>query len=293
MLNLFLYATVVGIGGGSIMKLSTDYLNKHASKNPQKIALIDHKQKISYGQFRQDLCKVIDVLQGYNLQKDSRVAIEWTALYTHWLLLLACERLGYISFSFVKDELLLHTDFLQTQDVIFVSEILPLESAQIQINNDFMVKVAQCKVMETIPTSPFSSEDNIRVQCSSGTTGSQKYMYRSAKLHSYRIDQAIKKDGFNEDSQLVIFNALSVHGAYSSAYACLHQGGTIIYGNHHVVHMLQTQKITHLSSLPTNVIGILKAWSPTAIKPNNLTISTFGGRLPSDIRKKDVGKTYH
>lgn len=269
------------------MKLSSDYLKLHASSCPNQIAVIDHDQEISYAKFHHDSQKVIHHFNQLSLPKGAMVAIEWTSLYPHWLTLIACEYLGLVSFSFSQDEYDLHEKFLKSCNLILGTNKntkhpdIPYQHLTV----GWLDKVLQEVMPKEIPVSQLNPTDIMRVQCSSGTTGSPKYMNRSLELHDFRIKQLLEKDCYSTESRMAICYGFPVQAAYGRASACLYAGGQVIFDTRYTMEDIANCGPTHVALMPDKIINLLNAWPKDKKLSDKFRLSTFGGKLSGEIRK--------
>src|ERR1700680_1358765 len=89
----------------SLRGVSTyDYIAFHATERPEAAALVNRDRTISYAEFRRDIGKFAVALREFGLPRGSTVAIGCDDVYTHWLLLLAFERLNVATASFDRME---------------------------------------------------------------------------------------------------------------------------------------------------------------------------------------------
>jgi acyl-coenzyme A synthetase/AMP-(fatty) acid ligase len=83
---------------------TAEYVRFHAQHRPRAIAVIDGEREIEYATFDRDLRKSTRALREFGLPRGSVVAVSCEALYLHWLLLLACENLGWATVSLLATE---------------------------------------------------------------------------------------------------------------------------------------------------------------------------------------------
>ncbi len=128
-------------------------------------------------------------------------------------------------------------------------------------------------------------ETILRIQCTSGTTGTAKRMARTALVNEFRIRQYQNKEGYNRYSRYLLTHPFSVQAIYGRATACIRMGGACIGVTGDAFQTITDHGITHLSVLPV-VLQKLQTMQPAAfVKPEQLTVSTFGARVSDDLRK--------
>ena len=84
--------------------MTIEYLIHQAQERPQAIALIEGDREICYADFTRDLWRFTRAVQAFKVPRGGSVAIGCDDFYTHWLLILAFERLGIATSSFDSNE---------------------------------------------------------------------------------------------------------------------------------------------------------------------------------------------
>ena len=84
------------------LNVSTNCIDRHAKKNPKKIAIIwegdnpDEVKKISYEELLANVCKIANGLKNAGVKKGDRVTIYLTMIPDLAYTMLACSRIGAI-----------------------------------------------------------------------------------------------------------------------------------------------------------------------------------------------------
>lgn len=270
------------------MTQTLDRLFAHAQNQPNKVAVIDGEDAFTYDDFAQQLCRFSTKLKEFNLAKGDIVAVEWFRMYPHWLFLLVCEIHGFRSLSFGREDLDNINDILKTHATLVIASA-PIEGVSIDktylFSSDEYHHINQITPTDTKPISILNPTDPMRLQCSSGTTGSPKFMERSLALHNFRTSQFQDKEIYTEQSRLLLAYTFAVQAVYGRATACLEAGGTIIHpSNLPLENYLIKYQATHTALLPSTLRQLLSFLPDTFQKPQSFTLSTFGGAIPQIMR---------
>jgi non-ribosomal peptide synthetase component E (peptide arylation enzyme) len=93
-------------------------LRRVASERADHPAIIADGTAISYAALVQDLDRVSARARDWDIAPGTTVAVEWTTLPDHWLLLLALEERGAATASFLSTEIAKNTELVEVADVV-------------------------------------------------------------------------------------------------------------------------------------------------------------------------------
>src|SRR5258708_2173636 len=102
-----------------------EYVGFHAAERPNAIAFVESSRAISYAQVGRDLAKFTSALRQFGLEPGNRAAVGCEAVYVHWLLLAACERLCIATASYVRSEATEATPIFSGAEVAFAEPGFP------------------------------------------------------------------------------------------------------------------------------------------------------------------------
>jgi acyl-coenzyme A synthetase/AMP-(fatty) acid ligase len=212
------------------------------------------------------------------LGPDSLVAVEWTSLYPHWVILLAFETLGIVTATFSSEERIYSEPLLaRANRVLSAQAIAPEWFAEFVSPAD--------KAMAT--DAVFEPQQPLRIIQSSGTTGSVKMMTVTAAAQEYRVRQHLDRMSLDENARLYVDMALNVASLHNIATACLRIGGTCVWDKScGYAEAVQRHRITHSAHITMALIHAVEQIPPETTKPDLLEIVAYGGRIPSDIRER-------
>lgn len=260
---------------------------RHAAARPSDTAIIDGGNIVTFADFHRDLGKFIHVARSFELGAGSTVAVEWTSLYWHWLLLLAFEDAGVATYSYAKEEAASQT-LLDADLVIGTAQTIPKGCKRSEtLTESWIARCLAGKTAEFEDTASLTADKAVRVHYGSGTTGRQKCMVKTGKNHAFRIWQYQRKLHFDRNSRYLVTQSFCLQGIYLHATTCLRAGGTCVLNQTQPLHgSLSQYDITHASFLPGILAQTLEAVPDEFAKPKRLRITTFGGRVSQDLRAR-------
>ncbi len=266
-----------------------DYISGHAELNPSDIAVIDNHKKVTYAEFNRHLDRFVDVTRKFELENGATVAIEWTSLYPHWLLMLAFETLGIITFTYTKTGAVDHGDMLSAVDLVICTQgNIPPNAKQLQIISRRWFLDALAANAETDRQQPVLPPDApLAVYFTSGTTGDAKRVVENLRMHENRTEKSQLRARFNRQSRFLVWPSFALRGIYNFATTCIRAGGCCVYNSKDsVAQTISRHGLTHLSVLPSILKKTLDTLPDDFVKPDNLTISTFGGSVGDTLRAR-------
>src|SRR5215470_4003438 len=84
--------------------MTADYIAFHASERPDAVALVDRGREITYARLGRDVAAFVRAAREFELAPGDSAAVGWGDFYVHLLLLLALERLGVATASYLENE---------------------------------------------------------------------------------------------------------------------------------------------------------------------------------------------
>ena len=205
---------------------TADYIAYHAAINPSDLAVISNNNNFTYAEFHQHLGRLTYAVQNFELGVGDTVAIEWTSLYPHWLLLLAFETLGIVTFSYTGQGAGEHIDMLAAADLFICTEgHTPPAAKRIQLVSTRWFEDALALEPENDCQRPIISPDTpIFNYFTSGTTGEAKRIVQVARVHENRLYKSQIRANFNKQSRFLVRATFDLPSIYMSATACIRTG---------------------------------------------------------------------
>ncbi len=261
----------------------------HAEQNPQKLAVIDNAQEITYSTFYTDIGKMVKALRSLDLKPGDTAAVEVRTLYRHWLVLLAFETLGVITMSYTAGEAAILSDTLKSMDlVLYCPESIPPNANHTQVMDQDWISMVLANRQEAPHDSPeIALETPLNIVKSSGTSGQLKTMIRNARSFAFRIKQCKYCVGYNRSSRHLVAMGFNIQFFHTNASACIRMGGTCITDERiSFAEALIKHRITSVNFLPHTLLQVMDNLPKDYAKPENLTISTTGGAISRVLRDR-------
>ena len=272
--------------------VTTDYIAFHAAARPDAVAVSHRGRLISYAALNRTLRAMMRSLSDLSLPQGSRVAIAYNDIYGHLLLLLAFERLGIATTSFQPigdDGFRRIPSFF---DLIVTESQCRLGSTPyLAVTKDWLERaMARPDVDQAMPPIP---PDNIptRLLCTSGTTGTVKWLQIPRRAHEAMINERIRNFAITRRSQYLFTMPFHVRAVFEFISACLRAGGAIVCADRdRWLGLMSSAVITHAILLPTVLAQLLEELPANFEKPAELTLLTFGAQLPPSLRKRSLAR---
>jgi acyl-CoA synthetase (AMP-forming)/AMP-acid ligase II len=276
--------------------MTAEYIAFHALERPDAVALIDDGQPITYAAFDRDLRKLTKAAAELGIRRGGSVAVGADDLYTHWLLLLAFERLGIATVSFNSTEGPDQRELLAGVDLI-VAEPHFQGIATLRhhaITREWRDQILAGDDTPDHPLPPRAPSDSVRILRTSGTTGTQKRILHPRSLHDAWVTRWIAMTGLSHRTRLLLAMPLSVNGMYACATACLRVGGTVVSAAmpeaFDIARTIAECGINRIILAPIQIGRVLDVLPPGFVKPASLTLCSFGAAVSSALRRRALDR---
>jgi len=269
--------------------MTGDYVAFHAAERPDALAMVVNGHPVSHAQLAADIAKFAQALRRLGVRHGSTVAVEHPDIFTHWLLLLACERVGACSISWIAEETRAATDFLADFDLVLSREAPATQGVKRHqaVSEEWMSGVAALPRIDPEPALPRRPEDPLRILRTSGTTGSAKRMLITRRIHEAWIARWLWFGGFSRHSRFLTTMPFTVGGGYASATAVLRAGATIVIDSAaQIYEALAARRITHAVLPPIQLQRMLDALPADFARPAELTLFSFGAPIAPSLRQR-------
>lgn len=217
-------------GNAGIWPSTLSFPGFHAAVTPDRPAVLVNGENITFRQFHDDVTRMRDALSDLGVTAGETVALEQPNAYLHWLMILACEALGAVSYSYPADALDEEADALGSVDLVLHAPSAPPRTAPRSVAVDQAWIAAVMARPQGGPLEPdlYDGARVLRMKRGSGTTGQPKRMVHNAAMQAYRLRLHQFRMGFNRNSRLLIGNSFHVDNLHVIATACLRAGGACV-----------------------------------------------------------------
>jgi acyl-coenzyme A synthetase/AMP-(fatty) acid ligase len=268
------------VSGGRMPAIATtsDHVAFHANDTPDRIAVENAGESISYRRLHAMLRRTTVALSAYGIAPGSLVAVMVDDKLLSLVMLLACENLGLVTCSMVHDEgesarrvvarasLLIADRAVNWGDV---AHFLLLDAAwRDRVREARVEDYPRVRVRVSI-TAP------ARVRRSSGTTGTIKMMLATRRAEEYRSNNDLLLMGMTSESRYWPTLGFSVGSVFTQTQLCLRLGATLVIsravkGTVHEV--IRRKRITHLRLFQPELKDTLEHIPAGWEKPPGLTL---------------------
>jgi len=276
--------------------MTADYIGFHAAERPEAVALVDRGREITYTQFRRDLGRFVHAMAELGLERGRSVAVAWGDLYPHWLLLMACERLGLATATFHMNEGTAGAGLLETVDLV-LSEVRPSGVAAERhraLTPEWLAAVFARADVGMPAAAPKSPDDPFRILRTSGTTGVPKRLIMKRRMFEAYLERWAWMTGITRAAKSLVNAPFSATGCYTLSTAVVRAGGTVLHPGPGIGTAAAlagpARETTHLRIPPLELKLVLDSLPANFVKPANLTICTVGAPLASVLRERALAR---
>lgn len=268
---------------------TVDFIGYHAARQPGAIALSLNGRDIPYHTFYQDLGRMVAAFRRFGLQPGQVAGIAHHNLYLHWLVILSLEALGVTTFSAEHIEAPEMDAAFAAADLVICPPGNELPDAQriLAIDQDWIDSVRTLAPELPVKTAPPGPETPMRIVRSSGTTGTLKRMFRSARAHEFWLRQYQFRTAFNRHSRYLITMGFHIEIFNDDVTACIRTGGTCVYDDRDsIAAVLARHAITHVTLPPFLLVQVLDSLPAGYRKMPDLVLFTVGAAVSESVRER-------
>ena len=259
---------------------------RQAAERPAATAVINNGSAIPYAALAKAMTQFANALHALGLRPGQMAAIECRDQYLHLLLLLAAERLGVATVSFVARELATTapTTLFHQADLVVAEQAARVKGARRlhQIDPGW-IEAALRLPGNTAPLPPKAPGDCLRIQRTSGTTGVPKLLALTRALHERRKESWALLDPPGPGPRQLLASPFTIAAMYTQASNALASGGTLVFENRvGLAEALVLHAIDRITIMPGQLRALIDKWPGDLRRPPALSILTIGGRIAPD-----------
>ncbi|RAK11086.1 long-chain acyl-CoA synthetase [Halanaerobium saccharolyticum] len=258
-----------------------DKVLESAEKNPEKIALINGNQKITYRELSLKI-RSISLNLSKKFSAGDKLIIKVKDPIKALLYLYGAARANLIS-------ILIEADLSEKDEKNIIRKVKPvsiIESKLITLNDDlkYMVKNNEAASQLLKP----KKEDIFLGALSSGSTGKIKVIWRDHQSWTSAFEIQKEIFSFNENSKLLITGSIVYTGNLNNILQLLAAGGTVVFPESifpkHWLKIIEDKEINALFMVPAHYRILLKEITKTMNKVKSIV--TAGSKMDLETLKK-------
>jgi len=269
--------------------MTSDYVAYHAAERPEAVAIIHDGRAISFAELGRAIGGFAEGVRALGVRPGAAVAVGVNHLYVHWLLLLACERLGIAAASFAEDEEETCAPLLASVDLVLAAPgfAIPGAKRHHELTQAWVDSLgARPDGGEAMQVSSLP-DDPVRMVRTSGTAGERKRFLVTRGMHDCVSTQWQWAFALGWQCRYLQTLPMAVRATFDFGSACLRAGGTVVLESRlRLMDAVAAYGITHAILLPIHLKGELDLLPPDFAKPRNLTIVSFGAPVSDALRER-------
>lgn len=272
--------------------MTPDHIEQLALQDPAAPAVIDEDRLISRAQLRRELDCMAAALYDLGVVEGTRVALACEHGYVHWLLVLACERLGAVSDAVLdprrEDWAALH----QRADLLLSTFRPPPMACRHQVINQAWLDHLLGRLdLPALPPLSHNPDAPARVARTSGTTGNSLRLLLSRGDVAQRVRNWSTLLGLDSQSRYLLTLQPSAATACYQAAACMQAGAVLVFAPAtQAWQAIARHRVTHTACLP----GMLAQWLaglPAGFeKPPALRVVCGGAAVSASLREQALAR---
>lgn len=275
--------------------MTADYVAYHAAEHPAGLAVLHNGRALSFVELDRDVRRAAAALGALGVRPGGSVAVSTDDLYLHWLLLLACERLGIAAASVERGEVSrreLDPLWASVDMVLAEPDLVVAGARRYQALSPSWIEDALAGAGPgDVPAPLKKPDDPVRIVRTSGTTGLSKRFLVTRRMHDALSVQWQWGFALGPRSRYLQTLPFLVRATFDLGSACLRAGGTLVLESRMpMVDAVSAHAITHAIVLPINLKASLDRLPPDFTKPRELSIVSFGAALSDTLRERAMAR---
>ncbi|HLJ21989.1 MAG TPA: class I adenylate-forming enzyme family protein [Stellaceae bacterium] len=271
--------------------MTADYVAFHASERPDAVAVVHDGRAISFAELNRSIGKVTGALCAVGLVRGNSVAVGTNRLYLHWLLSLACERLGIAAASLQPADAQTAGALLASVDLVLADPDCPTPRARrvLALTQPWIEAALSGLDHDGEPLPAKSPDDPVRIVLTSGTTGVSKRFLVTRRMHEALSMQWQWGFALGRGSRYLQTLPLAIRATYDLGCASLRAGGALVLETRmSPIAAIAAHAVTHAILLPIVLQSELDRLPADFAKLRALTIVSFGAPVSDSLRKRAI-----
>ena len=118
-----------------------------------------------------------------------------------------------------------------------------------------------------------------------GTTGEAKHIIQTARMREDRADKGQIRARFDQHSRFLVWPPFALQGIHIFVTACTRMGECCVHSSRDdIAQTISRHDVSHISVVSSVLAKTLASLPEDYVKPNNLTVHTFGGAVGEALR---------
>ncbi|HEY8050757.1 MAG TPA: long-chain fatty acid--CoA ligase [Ramlibacter sp.] len=264
-----------------------EYIEAHALRDPQRLALVQDRQHWTYHAVYLDLLRITRVLHDLGVKRGDRVAVGTSGFQAGLLLLIASENVGAVTTGFLPERDPDAQGLFELVDWVFsdFAQEVPARARFVMIDAAFVRKIEAVDPADPrpLPRIALPLDEPQRISRTSGSSGRAKFMLLRRQAQEQWVRVGAENGGYRPDSRLVIAGPLVMNAFFGRSSACLRAGAAVL---HVPAAGLGAHDITHILALPTLLEEILDGLPRDYTPRRAVQVQAIGGFAPPHLRER-------
>jgi acyl-coenzyme A synthetase/AMP-(fatty) acid ligase len=264
-----------------------EHIESIASREPNRLALVQDTRSWSYQALYSDLVRAIRVLHAMGIKRGDRVAVGTSGFQSGLLLLLASEALGATTLSFLHANDADAQDAFTHADWVFsnLPQQVPASARFVLVDEAFIAKVVNVDLGDPspLPLAPLGFDEPQRISRTSGSTGRAKFMVLRRAAQEWWIHRAMTTGTLRRDSRVLLLGPLVLNANLVAASAVLRFGAAVFSLPPAAV---ASHPLTNIVGLPSMLEQVLDALPPGYAPPAPVELMTMGGFVSPQVAER-------
>lgn len=254
-------------------------------QNPRATAVAFSDVRISYAAFVFHIDNVTRRLQQENLASGTRVLVDVSHQYLHWVIVIAASRLGLVTASTDpgSDRAAL-LELLGTRTVITDHDRAPAGSTALVAGPGWLEAAADAAPV--VVSSYVAAESHARITFSSGTTGVPKKIALSHAVCERRL--TLHAFDLGPSSRFLSAVGSSTIGGFMYPIRVWSLGGAVVFqvAGEKLSDLIVGARLTHLFMSPVQLSELLNELPDDFVPVPGLTVVAGGGAIAQELNQR-------